>query len=282
MNNTLNVKEESTLYEYLRANLKYSKNTIKGFLTKKMVTVNGKTITKYDYPLHKGDTIVIGNTFIEAYKKEIDIIYEDRDIVVVNKPSGLLTIATEKEKERTLYSIVSNYVKEEDRRNKIFIVHRLDKDTSGVVVFAKNEKIKNELQSNWNENVKRKYVAIVHGNTKDEDTIKLSLKESNSGNTYVANGGDLAITKYKKIASDDNYSYVDIEILTGKKNQIRVSFAHINCPLLGDKKYGVKDDARRLMLHAYKLELTNPINKKKMEFLADTPKEFKYYKKNMK
>ena len=283
MNNVLIVKKESILYDYLRNNLNESKNTIKGFLVKKMVSVNGKIITKYDYKLRVGDKIEIGNKSISTnYNKDIDIIYEDSNLIVVNKPSGLLTIATEKEKEHTLYNLVSSYVKENNKNNKIFIVHRLDKDTSGVVVFAKNEKIKNDLQNNWNKIATRKYIAIVHGKTKDKGSIEVSIKESKDGShSFIANGGDKAITKYELLASNDEYSYVDIDILTGKKNQIRVSFAHIGCPLYGDKKYGIKDDSKRLMLHAYKLDLINPIDNKKMTFVAKTPKEFNYMKKNM-
>ena len=281
MNNNLIVKEESILYDYLRNNLNESKNTIKGFLVKRMVSVNGKITTKYNHNLHIGDRIEIGNRKIETNNKDIDIIYEDKDLIVVNKPSGLLTIATEKEKDRTLYNMVSSYVKKSDKNNKIFIVHRLDRDTSGVVIFARNEGIKNKLQTAWNDIATRKYIAIVHGKVKDSDTIEVHLKENKMGNSYIDKSGDLAITKYKKVAGNEDYSFVDIDLLTGKKNQIRVSFAHIGCPILGDKKYGTVDDSKRMMLHANRLELINPITNKKMIFETKIPKEFNYYKKNM-
>lgn len=282
MNSSLIVKEESILYEYLRNNLKESKNTIKGFLSKKMISVNGKIITKYDYKLKVGDKIEIGNNSISTNKIDIDIIYEDSDLIAVNKPSGLLTIATLKEKEYTLYNMVSSYVKESNKNNKIFIIHRLDKDTSGVVLFAKNEKTKNLIQNNWNDIATRKYIAIVHGKTKDKGTIEVNIKESKDGShSYVAKDGDKAITKYELLASSNDNSMVDIDILTGRKNQIRVSFAHIGCPIYGDKKYGIKDESRRLMLHAYKLVLVNPVTKKEMTLIAKTPKEFNYMKKGM-
>ena len=156
----LNVKYESILYDYLKDNVKESKNTIKGFLSKKMVSVNGKIITKYDYEVKVGDMITIGNNKIDAFNKELKIIYEDKDIIVVDKPSGLLTISTSKEKDKTLYSILSSFIKKENKNNKIFVVHRLDKDTSGVIIFAKNEKTKVYLQNNWNDNAIRKYIAI--------------------------------------------------------------------------------------------------------------------------
>ena len=275
----LNVKYKALLYEYLKDNLKESKNTIKGFLTKKMVSVNGKIITKYDYEVKEGDSIIIGNNVIDAFNKEFKIIYEDKDIIVVDKPSGLLTISTSKEKEKTLYSILSNYVKKDNKNNKIFVVHRLDKDTSGVIIFAKNEKIKEYLQSNWNENAIRKYVAICHGNMKDKDVIKLKLKTSDSNMTYVSPNGELAITEYKKISGDNNKSYVEINILTGKKNQIRVSFSHIGNPIFGDKKYGIKDDAKRLMLHANSITLKEYNGKKNIEFNSKPSREFNYFKK---
>jgi len=282
MKNVISVNEESTLYDFLRNNLNESKNNIKGFLAKKMVSVNGKIVTRFNYELHVGDTIDIGNKIIESYKKEIEIIYEDNQIIVVNKPSGLLTIATEKERNVTLYNMISSYVKKSDKKNKIFIIHRLDKDTSGVIVFAKNEEVKNEMQLNWNNKTLRKYVAIVHGRPKDVDTLELHLRDAKKGGyTYVVKNGDIALTKYKRIASDDKYSYLDLDLLTGRKNQIRVSLAYIGCPIYGDKKYGVEDSGKRLMLHAYKLELINPITKQRMIFTADIPKEFYNMKKNM-
>ena len=162
------VDKESIIYDYLRDNLNESKNTIKGFLSKRMVTINNKVVTKYDYKVHPKDEIMIGNTQINNNMTNIDIVYEDNFLIAVNKPSNLLTIATEKEKERTLYNMVSSYVKEKDKSNKIFIIHRLDKDTSGIVLFAKDEKTKKLFQNNWNDNVKRTYLAVVHGKTKDK------------------------------------------------------------------------------------------------------------------
>ena len=275
----IKVTKESLLYDYLKENINESKNTIKGFLTKKMVNVNGKIITRYDYKVKVGDVITIGNNVIDAFSKEIKIIYEDNDIVVVNKPSGLLTIASLKEKERTMYSILSSYVKKENKNNKIFVVHRLDKDTSGVIIFAKNEKIQNKLQSNWNDNSIRKYIAVTHGSINDKGVIKLKLKNSNTNQTYVSENGELAITEYKKIDGNDKYSLVDINILTGKKNQIRVSLSHIGYPILGDKKYGIKDDAKRLMLHASSIILKEYKDKKNIEFKANIPRDFNCYKK---
>ena len=276
------VNKESELYDYLRDNLNESKNTIKGFLTKRMITVNNKVVTKYNHIVKVNDEIVIGNTKIENVANKIDIIYEDEHIIAVNKPAAVLTIATEKEKDRTLYNWVSNYVKESNRKNKIFIIHRLDKDTSGIVIFAKDEKTKNMFQDNWNDNVKRTYLAVVHGKTDKEKTLIVNMSESKDGlNTFVSSKGDKTITSYKTIKSSDLYSYIEIDIKTGKKNQIRVALSHDGNPILGDKKYGIKDDSKRMMLHASKLEFINPVNKKKMVLESKPDKLFNYYCKNI-
>lgn len=211
--------------------------------------------------------------------EKIDIIYEDKDIIVVNKPSGLLTISTDKEKEKTLFHKVYTYLKKKNKNNKVFIVHRLDKDTSGIVLFAKNEKLKMLFQNNWDDLVKlRQYVAVVDGITKEKETLKSWLKDTKTLLTYSSNtpnDGKLAITKYKKITNNNKYSLLEIEILTGRKNQIRVQLSDINHPIVGDKKYGLKNDPiRRMALHANKLIITHPITKKELVFDIDVPNSF--------
>lgn len=276
MNKKIIVNEEKILLEFLKEKLKdMSKNNVKNLLTKKRIKVNGKVITKHDYLLKLNDVIEIGNTEISTEFNNIKIIYEDEHLIAVNKPSGLLTIANEKEKEKTLYNIVRNYMKEKNKFNKIFIVHRLDKDTSGVVLFAKNEKIKNLLQNNWNDITKRIYYAVVEGNTKEKETLKSYLKENKNLETYSSNTGDLAITKYEKIKSNNEYSLLKIEIKTGRKNQIRVQLSDINNPILGDTKYGTKDNKiKRMMLHATTLEIINPLTNKKQIFNSEIPNIF--------
>ena len=210
-------------------------------------------------------------------KDKLDIIYEDKFIIVVNKPSYLLTIATAKEKERTLYHKVIEYEKKKNKNNKIFIVHRLDKDTSGLVLFAKDEKTKKILQDSWN-NVKRKYIAVVEGKVeKKSATIKSYLKENNNFLTYSTNdkSGKLAITKYDLVNISKSYSLLDIEIFTGRKNQIRVHMNDQGHPIVGDKKYGAKTNPlKRLGLHAYYLEFTHPIIKKTVELEIKYPDQF--------
>jgi 23S rRNA pseudouridine1911/1915/1917 synthase len=269
------VARKSKLLEFLFENVKdYSKKDIKTFLKIGSVLVNDRVITKYDYMLNDNDIVTINK-----YNKDknIDIIYEDDDLICVNKDNGILVVDNETNKNKTLYNMVSEYVKKKNKKNKIFVVHRLDQDTSGVVVFAKNEKMKKLLQDNWSSCIlARKYIAIVEGNINDSGIIKTYLEENKNHFVYVSNKGKIAITEYKKIKSNNKYSWVDINLKTGRKNQIRVHFKSIGHPLVGDIKYGNKSsEFNRLCLHAYELSFINPINNKKMVFTSPIPKNFK-------
>ena len=211
-------------------------------------------------------------------KEKLDIIYEDKFLIVVNKKSGLLTIANEKIRDNTLYHQVYTYLKQKNKNNKVFIVHRLDKDTSGLVLFAKNEKIKYELQENWNNHVKRSYYAIVNGIVnKNKNTIKSYLKETSTLFVYSTNDskGKLAITEYELLNKNKNYSLLKINIKTGRKNQIRVHLNDINHSIVGDKKYGIKHNPlKRLCLHAYSIEFIHPITNELIKLESKYPKEF--------
>ncbi len=210
-------------------------------------------------------------------KDKLDIIYEDKDLIVVNKPTHLLTISTDNEKERTLFHKVYLYLKKKNKNNKVFVVHRLDKDTSGLIVFAKSEMVKKKLQNNWDKSI-RNYVAVVNGNPKKEkDTLRSYLKETKTLLVYSTKDkdGELAITNYQKVMTNNEYSLLSINIKTGKKNQIRVQLSDIGHSIVGDKKYGFKKDPlRRLCLHANYLEFIHPITNKKMAFDIDIPKSF--------
>lgn len=215
-------------------------------------------------------------------KDRLDIIYEDKELLVVNKPAHLLTIASEKEKVNTLYHKVLEYVKKQNKNNKIFIVHRLDKDTSGVVLFCKKQDLKEEIQEKWNELAcTREYYAIVEGKvTPKKNTIIEYLAETKTLLTYATTPklGKEAITHYEVLKSEKSYSILKINIETGRKNQIRVAMQNIHHPIIGDKKYGsTKNPLRRLCLHANKLELIHPKTKKAMCFEAKIPKEFSIY-----
>ena len=212
-------------------------------------------------------------------KKKMDIIYEDKELLVINKPHKLLTIGTETEKYRTLYHEASEYLKKQNPKNKVFIVHRLDKDTSGVVVFAKNEKTKDLLQKNWDTAaICREYTAIVEGKMpKKQDQIVEYLKETKSLEV-IATGNindKKAITNYEVVKEFGPFSLLKIKIETGRKNQIRVALSNLNHPIIGDKKYGSsKNPLGRLGLHASKLILKHPTSKKEFCWIAKTPKDF--------
>ena len=271
------VTKDSLLLDYLYENLDMPKKRVKQYLTHGSIYVNNSKVTKYDYKLIKGMNIIIDTDNKNKKELPFEIIFEDDHIIVVNKPSGLLTIATSKEKEKTLYHIVREYLISKNKLSKVFIVHRLDKDTSGIVVLAKDEKTKNYLQENWNNIVTlREYVAVVHGKLKkNEDRIIQNLKETKTNLVYVSKEGKEAITNYKVIKENDNYSLVSINIETGRKNQIRVAFSSLNHPIVGDKKYGEKDGYDRLYLHANRLKMYYKEIKKDILFEVATPNEFK-------
>lgn len=269
------INNEIILIDYLINELKYSHKEAKKKLANEQVSVNNTIITKYNYLLRQNDTLIINN-FYSKINDDIKIIYEDQNIIVVDKPSNLLTISTANEKEKTLYHIVSNYLKKKNKKAKIFIVHRLDKETSGIVMFAKSDKIKQIYQNNWDTIVKyRGYVAVVEGKLeKQEDIITQYLSENDNYYIYPTNSenGKKAITYYRVIKTNKKYSLLDIEIKTGRKNQIRVAMKTIGHPIVGDYKYGSKDNSlKRLGLCANRLIINDPINKKEFVFKIQIP-----------
>lgn len=207
--------------------------------------------------------------------KKLNIAYEDKYILIVNKPSGLLTISTTKEKVKTLYHEVFNYLHKKNQ--KVFIVNRIDKNTSGLVVFAKDETTKRVMQSTW-EKTTRKYYGIVEGKIKESGKIENYLYEGKDLKTYVTTDskkGKYALTFFKPMERTNAYTLLDIEIKTGRKNQIRAGLANINHPLIGDKKYECKKNPiGRLGLHSYYLKFTHPKSKKEIEITTPIPKEF--------
>lgn len=270
------VKENEILIEFLKkmfSNL--SKNSVKSLLHNEKVFVNGNMTTKYNYELNIGNVVEIR----EKVAKNIDIIYEDKDIIVINKPSGLLTVATEKEKNKTAYHLVMEYLKKKNKNNRIFIIHRLDKDTSGIIMFAKNERAKHLYQDNWNDIVKKRcYYAVIDGKMENKEGMIKSYLKENGNMVYSVKdrSGKLAITEYKVLKERKNISLLDINLKTGRKNQIRVHMKENKTPILGDLKYGEKSKLiNRLALHAYKLELVNPVTKKLLTFEINMPNEFK-------
>ena len=212
-------------------------------------------------------------------KEKLKILFEDKHLLIVYKKSGLPTIRSDKYK-NNLYSEVYDYLHKKNQR--IFVVHRLDADTSGIVVFAKSEKVKENLQLNWN-NVLREYIAIVHGNINKCGTIKSYLKETKTLYTYSTNdkNGQLAITNYERLDNKNNLSLIKVVIDTGRKNQIRVHMKDNNTPILGDHKYGKKDGYRNMMLFASRIFFVHPITRERLDIDLGIPEEYlKLFKKD--
>lgn len=258
-----------------------SRNSVKSILRRGQVFVNNKAITQFNHPLKSGDDVQIVKN--EAAKRKaaligLTILFEDRDIIVVHKEAGLLSVATLREDELTAHAQLMTYVKDKHPKNRIFIVHRLDRETSGVMMFAKSEQVKRQLQDKWHEVAKeRTYVALVEGQVeKDHDTITSYLKETATHMVYSSKSRDglRAVTHYKKIRSNSDYSLLEVSLETGRKNQIRVHMQDIGHPVIGDKKYGsTKNPIKRLGLHAKTLAFYHPRTNKLMRLTADVPKD---------
>lgn len=211
---------------------------------------------------------------------EIELIYEDPDLLVVNKPSGILTMA-DHTGEQTVYSIVTDYVKSRNRSGRIFIVHRLDRDTSGLLLFARNADTKYAIQEHWDEAVlERKYVAVVSGHPNPSQGRIVSYLKDNPksfkvSSSWADDGGKKAITNYSTLKSGSERSLVEFELETGRKNQIRVHSSLISCPIVGDKKYGYTGaPSKRLMLHALSLVFKHPWTGEILSFDTGVPRGF--------
>lgn len=202
--------------------------------------------------------------------KKLAIVYEDKYLIIVNKDSGLLTINDNKNSPN-LYSFVYDYLHKKNQ--KVYIVHRLDRDTNGLIIFAKNKEVKNYFQNNW-DSVIRKYYAIVHGKTDENGKIECNLKEDENHFVFKSKDGKKAITCYNRINYNKKYSLLEIEIKTGRKNQIRVHMRMNNTPIVGDKKYGYKDNEKKLMLCAYYLCFNHPVNNNQIEAKIEIPSYF--------
>lgn len=277
------VSEENILMDFLIKELPHkNRNNIKSLLRNKQVLVDDQPVSQFNHPLASGQKVKIsGNrSRMEQKFREFTIVFEDEDLIVIDKSAGLLSIATKNEKRNTTFSMLSDYVKKADAGNKIFIVHRLDRETSGLMVFAKNEKVKHLLQEKWNEAVLEKtYIAVVEGPVeKQGGTIISYLFEDKVFRMHSSPNpkkGLKAVTHFSVLKTNKNYTLLDVNIETGRKNQIRVHMQEMGHSIVGDKKYGATTNPiRRLGLHAQKLEFIHPTTGEKLYFETKIPAAF--------
>lgn len=280
---TYHVTEDAPLLDFLIGAMPQRKRTaVKNLLGHNQIAVNGIPTTQFDMPLKEGDEVKANLTreFRVFYNRRLKLVYEDDDIIVVHKGYGLLSMGTDKIKEGTAYSILREYLKWQNPRNMLFIVHRLDRDTSGLMVFAKTQEAKDKLQHNWNNMViSRKYLAVVEGKPEPEEgEVRSYLAENSRFEVYSTDkpeDGQLAVTRYRTLRSRNGYSLMEVSLDTGRKNQIRVHMKDLGHPIAGDRRYGAKSSPiHRMALHAQTLRFIHPITRKDMNFSTPIPASF--------
>lgn len=290
---TMKVEESSRLIDFLISRLPEVKRTrIKQFLAHSQVAVNGVPQKSAVFQLEPGMEVAVNFTreFKVFRHRRLKIVYEDDDIIVVHKGYGLLSMGNENFRvgkdehgaiKETAYSILRDWQKSLDPRNKVFIVHRLDRDTSGLMLFAKSVEAKETLQHNWNQMVlNRTYLAVVEGVPEQEvGVVRSYLKENSSYEVFSTDNPDkdakLAVTRYRTIGSNGRYSLLEVELDTGRKNQIRVHMHDLGTPIAGDHRYGGSSSPlHRLALHAKTLRFVHPVTRKEMNFSTPIPTGF--------
>lgn len=278
------VAEPAELLPYLFATWPEEKRKqIRNWLKFQAVTVNGRAITQFNHPLQPGDVVAIRNDRFAIPKTMlgggIKVYFEDASLIVIDKPEDLLSIASESESERTAYFQLTDYVRRGNPlgRERVWIVHRLDKETSGLMVFAKTEEAKASLQGHWDQAEKR-YEAVVEGRLKgDAGVFESDLDETNPFKVWSAPASEVtrhAVTHYKVLARREWRTLVELTLQTGRRHQIRVHLADAGCPIVGDKKYGANSDpVKRLGLHACALRFPHPVTGAEMFFESPMPRE---------
>ena len=280
---TYRVTEPGELMDFLMKKMAgISRTRVKALLTNRVVLVDNTIQTLYNYPLQPGMCVQISK---EKHKHEfrhpmLKILYEDAYIIVVEKKEGLLSVATERQKERTAQHILNEYVKRIHRGNRIYVVHRLDRETSGIMMYAKDEKTQHTLRDNWHDLVcDRRYVAIVAGDMEqDEGTVRswLTDRKLYVSSSPVDDGGKYSVTHYHTIKRANGFSLLELNLETGRKNQIRVHMQSLGHPVVGDERYGCEvNPLGRLALHAFKLCFYHPVTHEWMEFETPYPAPFK-------
>ena len=276
------VTQPDTLLPFLLARVKgKSRNNVKSLLSRRLVAVDGVPLSRFDAPLLPGQQVsILPASAPKADALPFPILYEDEHLIVVNKPAKLLSVANDKEKTRTAYHLVTDYVKARRVDDRIFVLHRLDRDTSGGLMFARDAETKELFQARWNEIVTRRgYLAVVEGVPKPaQDTIRSFLVETDTHLSFSGapgKGAKEAVTSYQIVKAGSGYALLDISIETGRKNQIRVHMKEKGCPVAGDKQYGARTNPiGRLCLHANELSFTHPATGEQITFKAKMPRDF--------
>ena len=280
--NLYTVDAPDTLLPFLLAHMKgKSRNNVKSLLSRRLVAVDGVPLSRFDTPLLPGQQVsILPSSAPRADALPFPILYEDEHLIVVNKPAKLLSVATDREKTRTAYHMVTDYVKARRVDDRIFVLHRLDRDTSGVLMFARDAQTKELFQARWNEIVTRRgYLAVVEGVPKPaQDTIRSYLVETDTHLSFSGapgKGAKEAVTSYQILKAGNGYALLDISIETGRKNQIRVHMKEKGCPVAGDKQYGARTNPiGRLCLHANELSFIHPATGEPVTFKAKMPRDF--------
>lgn len=281
------VNQETKLLKYMQEVFSdRSRSVVKKMLQHGQFIIEGKPITQFNYPLKKGQVVYVLSQKESKqidYLESVSVIYEDRDLLAIEKESGLLSVPSDNAAphEDSAYIQVMGYVQSVDTRGEVFSVHRLDRDTSGIMLFAKNKRVEKILQERWSELVlKRSYMAVVEGSDFPEGkgTHTSYIKELDNHQMISSpedNGGKFAETKYEKIKSNKLYSLVEAELVTGRRNQIRLHMKDMSYPISGDSKYGaVSNPLNRLALHATSLEIIHPITQEVLIFESKVPNSF--------
>ena len=277
------VKTDTTLLEFLQKAMHGKSRTgIKAMLAKRLVAVDHEVTTQFNQALSPGQLVTIGKKSAseKAILRGVTIVYDDDHLVVIDKSAGLLSVATDTGSEKTAHSIVGTHLKRLNHRSRLFIVHRLDRETSGLMMFVKSKELQVKLRQNWQESVlERSYAVVAEGSVeKDKGKIISWLQGTDSLKTYSSQNegdGQKAVTHYKVVQRSDAYTLLDVELETGRKNQIRVHMQDLGHPVAGDKKYGASTDPlKRLGLHARVLKFTHPATGRAMAFESAPPKEF--------
>ena len=279
------VKEPMELMEFLATQMPQASRTkLKSLLSKRIVFVDNVITTQYNFPLKPGMKVQISRSRNnhEFHNKLLNIVYEDAYLIVVEKKPGLLSVSTERQKERTACTILNEYLKRSaGRQSRVYVVHRLDRDTSGLMMFAKDEKTQHTLRDNWHKIVfDRRYVAVVAGEMEKDLGIVRSWLTDRTLYVYSSptdDGGKESVTHYRTIKRANGYSLVELHLETGRKNQIRVHMQDLGHPVVGDGRYGFEDinPIGRLALHAFKLCFYHPVTGEKLQFETPYPADFK-------